>query len=275
MARLVVVDATEWILSMLVDALREAGHEVRACLSAGAGLAAVRAARPDCLICDVELPDHDGAWLVQRVRAEALPVGATPVLLVAASSAVSARVDALRAGADACVSKPYRTTDVLRQVEALVRMSARLGGARELASTRPPEAGPEAAIVGSIASVSVSTLLSIFEVERRSGLFDVESADVRARLHLARGLVTEARLSSVEAAPIEAVRAMLALTEGRFTFTPERQTAAQGTRGVAIGVLLATAEQRPSDVGEPAVIDEDAIEIEADLSSYRPPASDE
>lgn len=74
----------------------------------------------DVVVLDIHLPDGDGRDILGELRRRG---GRTPVLMLTAEFDVSARVDALDAGADDYLVKPFD----LRELEARVRVLARRG----------------------------------------------------------------------------------------------------------------------------------------------------
>ena len=88
------------------------------------GAAALRhwdAERPDLILLDLGLPDVDGASLIRRIRREAT----TPILVLSARGAERDKVDALEAGADDYLAKPYGLAELRARITALLR---RTGG---------------------------------------------------------------------------------------------------------------------------------------------------
>lgn len=281
MARVVVIDSAEWILELLGGAITRAGHVVTTSSSAREGLDAVIGADPECIVCEVDLPDEGGYWVAQQVRAHNSRVSVAPFLFLSSQGDPEARLEGWKVGGDAHVTKPFRVGEVVAQVEALVRMTERLREGREALSSRPPAAN--AAISGQLAQVSVATLLSVLEIERRSGSFEVTRGDRHVALEIVRGFVVTASIDWVEVAPVEALRAMLGLARGRFTFTP-KETFDLPPQAHRIARLLAASDvgqrgpvtlapPKPMTSTPPDAIEEDGpIEVEPDLDSYRPPA---
>jgi two-component system KDP operon response regulator KdpE len=81
--------------------------------------AAVLAAekKPDLLILDLGLPDRDGIDLIRDYRAWS----ATPILILSARTEEASKVDALDAGADDYLSKPFGVAELLARTRALLR----------------------------------------------------------------------------------------------------------------------------------------------------------
>ena len=72
-----------------------------------AGLAAIRATRPDAVVLDLRMPGLSGFEVARAVRADPDPViAATPLLACSASVQAEVRGEALAAGCDAFEGKP-------------------------------------------------------------------------------------------------------------------------------------------------------------------------
>jgi signal transduction histidine kinase len=75
----VVVEDNDDIASVLVDWLRELGHDVSVAQTGNAGIAAIESTQPDAVVCDLGLPDLDGLGVCRRVRL--LPSEVQPVMV--------------------------------------------------------------------------------------------------------------------------------------------------------------------------------------------------
>ena len=68
--RVLIIEHEEWESALLTRLLGEAGFEVHLATEARAGFDKVRELQPDCILCNVQLPDIDGFWVARRVRTE-------------------------------------------------------------------------------------------------------------------------------------------------------------------------------------------------------------
>ena len=75
----------------------------------------------DLIILDIKLPKLDGISLCQRFRAEGYT---TPILLLTAQNTTTAKVNALDAGADDYVVKPFDIAELSARIRALLRRSS-------------------------------------------------------------------------------------------------------------------------------------------------------
>ena len=98
--------------------LEEEGYAVRSCGDGIEALTAIRQAPPDLVILDWMLPDLSGVEVCQRLRSTGLRL---PVLMLTGRDAVADRVQALDAGADDYLVKPFSIEELLARLRALAR----------------------------------------------------------------------------------------------------------------------------------------------------------
>jgi two-component system response regulator MprA len=98
--------------------LGEEGYAVRSCSDGIAALTAIRQDPPDLVILDWMLPDLSGVEICQRLRSTGLQL---PVLMLTGRDAVKDRVEALDAGADDYLVKPFSIEELLARLRALGR----------------------------------------------------------------------------------------------------------------------------------------------------------
>ena len=110
----------------LARALSREGYDVMVTSSGLAALDLAVTDKPDLMVLDLGLPELDGLEVCRRLRSR----GATlPVLVLTARSEELDAVVGLDAGADDYVTKPFRLSELLARVRALLRR----GGADPLA----------------------------------------------------------------------------------------------------------------------------------------------
>ncbi len=117
MNRVLVVDDEPQILRALSINLRARHYEVH---TAGSGSEALRVAAahpPDLVILDLGLPDMDGVDVIAGLRGWT----SAPVLVLSGRTDSSDKVDALDAGADDYVTKPFGMDELLARLRAMAR----------------------------------------------------------------------------------------------------------------------------------------------------------
>jgi two-component system phosphate regulon response regulator PhoB len=125
LASILVVDPDAVARAQMAAELRGLGHDVAESESAGAALAAIKAAQPDLLICDRALPDLDGVELLSDVR-RSEDLKSLRVLMTSGGADSSDIVMALERGADDYVGKPLDMVEFLARVGACLRRPANL-----------------------------------------------------------------------------------------------------------------------------------------------------
>ena len=115
--RVLVVDDERQILRALKVILREAGYDVieAATMEEALDRAAVRP--PDAAIVDLMLPDGSGVELSRRLREWT----SMPILVLSAVGEEDAKVEALEAGADDYVTKPFGPRELVARLGAAMR----------------------------------------------------------------------------------------------------------------------------------------------------------
>ncbi|MCD2155676.1 response regulator [Rhodococcus cerastii] len=117
MSRILVVDDEPQILRALRINLTVRGYDV---VTASTGAGALRAAAerpPDVVILDLGLPDMDGTEVLAGLRGWCT----APVIVLSARTDSADKVEALDAGADDYVTKPFGMDELLARVRAAAR----------------------------------------------------------------------------------------------------------------------------------------------------------
>ena len=118
MTRILVVEDDLEIAGPLVRTLQGDGYSV-ALVSDGLGaLEKVKTTKPDMIILDLGLPNMDGLDVCRNLRAQKFDM---PILILTARTAEIDLVIGLDAGADDYIKKPFRSTELLARMRALMR----------------------------------------------------------------------------------------------------------------------------------------------------------
>jgi two-component system, OmpR family, response regulator len=119
--RILVVDDEPSITDAVATALRYEGYDVDEAATGRQALAAVAKQEPDLIVLDWMLPDLEGIEVGRRLRAQGFK---TAVLFLTAKDATENKVEALRAGGDDYVTKPFSLAEVVARVQAILRRTA-------------------------------------------------------------------------------------------------------------------------------------------------------
>jgi two-component system KDP operon response regulator KdpE len=119
-----VVDDEPQILRALQTSLRGAGYEVTTATTAEGALAAAAMRPPDAVILDLVLPDGLGTDVCRELRTWS----SAPVLVLSVVGDEAEKVEALDAGADDYVEKPFGIDELLARLRALLRRAGPASG---------------------------------------------------------------------------------------------------------------------------------------------------
>ena len=117
--RVLVVDDEPNIVLSLEFLMRRAGFEVEVARDGAEALTALEGRPPDLLLLDVMMPELDGFEVCERIRSNPAWAKAKIVMLTAKGREVE-RERGLSLGADAYVTKPFSTRDLVEQVKRML-----------------------------------------------------------------------------------------------------------------------------------------------------------
>ncbi len=121
--RVLVVEDNALLRHHLTVQLREMGHQVDAAEEAREADYFLQEHTPDIALVDLGLPNEDGMSLIRRWRDEGKK---QPILVLTARDSWQAKVEALEAGADDYVTKPFHIEEVAARMQALMRRNSGL-----------------------------------------------------------------------------------------------------------------------------------------------------
>ena len=119
--RILVVDDEPSIVDAVATALRYEGYEVDEASTGRDALATAVAAEPDLIVLDWMLPDIEGIEVGRRLRERGFR---TAILFLTAKDATENKVEALRAGGDDYVTKPFSLAELVARVQAILRRTS-------------------------------------------------------------------------------------------------------------------------------------------------------
>ncbi|MDP4510568.1 MULTISPECIES: response regulator [unclassified Nonomuraea] len=120
MTRVLVVDDEPQILRALRVNLAARQYEVAVAPDGGTALRHAADWHPDLVILDLGLPDLDGVEVIQGLRGWT----SVPIIVLSGRSDSSDKVDALDAGADDYVTKPFGIDELLARIRAVTRRTS-------------------------------------------------------------------------------------------------------------------------------------------------------
>ena len=127
-SRVLVVDDEPQITRVLRTVLSSQGYQVRTAGEGEAALTNFKEWKPELVITDLYMPHMDGIELCKRIRT----MSSVPIIVLSVKGEERAKVEALDAGADDYVTKPFGTDELLARVRASLRRASSGGSDQEL-----------------------------------------------------------------------------------------------------------------------------------------------
>jgi two-component system, OmpR family, KDP operon response regulator KdpE len=119
--QVLIVEDDREIRRFVRTALESEGYRVCEAETVGRGVIEAGTRKPDVAILDLGLPDRDGVDFIREVRA----FSSMPILVLSARTGESDKVEALDAGADDYLAKPFGIAELSARLRAMLRRSTR------------------------------------------------------------------------------------------------------------------------------------------------------
>jgi len=117
--KILVVDDEPQITRVLRQSLKAHRYDVRTAAETESALDTFRDWGPDLIITDLQMPGADGIEFCREVR----KMAATPIIVLSVRGDERTKVNALDAGADDYVTKPFGIDELLARIRAALRRS--------------------------------------------------------------------------------------------------------------------------------------------------------
>ena len=117
-SKILVVDDEPAIVDAVATALRYEGFDVAEAANGRDAISRTMDFDPDLIVLDWMLPDIDGIEVGRRLRERGFR---TAILFLTAKGGVENKVEALRAGGDDYVTKPFSLAEIVARVQAILR----------------------------------------------------------------------------------------------------------------------------------------------------------
>ncbi len=130
---LLIVDDKPANLRLLAAMLVEQGYKVRSAINGPLALTATRAAPPDMILLDINMPEMDGFEVCERLKADERTRD-IPIIFISALDETADKVRAFTVGGVDYITKPFQLEEVLARVQthlALRRLQKRLQDANK------------------------------------------------------------------------------------------------------------------------------------------------
>ncbi len=221
-SRVLVADPSRPLVDRLSNALVQASFEVSSAANGAEAYARCRDEVPDILVATERMPVMDGWTLIRMLQGNARLTN-IPVVLLSEDGSDMTRLQAYRLGVRDFVHKPFTDEELVIRLRRIT-----------VASTRPTEA---AGLFGDLGEISLATLLSLLEFERKSGILVMLRDDQAARLFVADGVVVKLEGPGDKGTPFERMLSLLDWESGNFEFS-RCDVVGQNEVGLSTSLLL-------------------------------------
>jgi len=115
--RILIVDDEPQITRVLRTSLTSHGYDVRSAADGESALETYGDWRPDLVLTDLSMPNLNGIELCRRLR----KLSPVPIVVLSVKGEEQTKVEALDAGADDYVTKPFGMDELLARIRAALR----------------------------------------------------------------------------------------------------------------------------------------------------------
>ena len=115
--KILIVEDDKYIINFISMSLKKEDYDYVIAKTCGEANALFYANRPDMIILDLGLPDIDGINIIRQIRSWSM----TPIIVISARSEDQDKVDALDAGADDYITKPFSIDELLARLRVALR----------------------------------------------------------------------------------------------------------------------------------------------------------
>ncbi|HXX93573.1 MAG TPA: DUF4388 domain-containing protein [Planctomycetota bacterium] len=223
LTRLLLVDPDEATRQAVAAALLPNRYEIAQARNAEEALERASALRPELILLAPDLPRLDLTSFVRALRTRPITT-LIPILFLAAKETVLEKISGYTLGSDDFLPKPVDG----RELEVRVAVALRL---REKMETAFRPKGPVAedfsspavltAFRGQLTQIGVPSLLSLIDMERKTGMLVLilEPEREKVRLYFDSGRVVRARIDNREQpSNAELIYDIMGRTQGKFEF---------------------------------------------------------
>jgi DNA-binding response OmpR family regulator len=202
--RIVVADPQTRLLERLSTALDNAGFSVATATNGMEAIGACLSRTPDVVLVERDMPVVDGLHVLQEMGRHA-ELASVPVMMMSADATDLVRLQALQLGAMDFIPKPFTVLEVILRARRWAR-----------ASQRDTE---RVVLRGALAELGLSSLLTMFEQDRKTGQLSVTRDHFVAWIDVVEGKIVRARSSELDADSHQVLMAVLDWKDGYFELT--------------------------------------------------------
>jgi DNA-binding response OmpR family regulator len=202
--RILVADPQTRILERLSTALGGAGFIVATATNGIEAIGACLSRPPDVALIERDMPVVDGLHVLQELGRHG-ELASVPVMMMSSNATDLARLQAFQLGAADFIPKPFTVLEVILRARRWARVSQR---------------DTERVVLrGTLAEVSLPTLLQMFEAEKKTGQLSLTRDQIVGWIDFVEGRIVRARSSESEGPARDVVLKVLDWRHGYFELT--------------------------------------------------------
>ena len=130
--KILVVEDDSSVKNLIVTTLKAHDYQYLVAMNGKEALLEASSHNPDIILLDLGLPDMDGIDIIKNIRSWSN----MPIIVISARSEDSDKIDALDAGADDYLTKPFSVEELLARIRTTIRrMEIMLGDPDQTSST--------------------------------------------------------------------------------------------------------------------------------------------
>ena len=130
--QLLLIEDERNICNFIMTTLKSNDYKVTYALNAEIAFTLAASQCPDLILLDLGLPDMDGIEVIRKIRSWSN----IPIIVISARTQEREKVEALDAGADDYITKPFGTSEMMARVRTALRRSASGSGPLSSAQNR-------------------------------------------------------------------------------------------------------------------------------------------
>lgn len=114
---ILIIEDDKAVRNLMTTTMKANGYAFHTAETGESAILQIASAKPDVMILDLGLPDMDGVDIIKKVRSWT----ENPIIVVSARSEDKDKIDALDAGADDYLTKPFSIDELLARIRVAVR----------------------------------------------------------------------------------------------------------------------------------------------------------
>lgn len=127
---ILVIEDEKSISDFITRTLKSNDYRVMSEQTGKSGLASITSNLPDLVLLDLGLPDMDGIEIIRETR----EWSSLPIIVISARTQEKEKVEALDAGADDYITKPFGTSELLARIRTAIRHNNKINANVDLLS---------------------------------------------------------------------------------------------------------------------------------------------